>query len=117
MTAFRTPWDVDPSPEVTPPVPETAPPPAKRRGRRPAAAVADAGGGAGAGSWLYHHLTITGPADRVAAFARRRHGARYSVAALRSVAAGTGDAARIRSIRCWAEDSAISSVFVPLNAA
>lgn len=70
---YRTPWEVDPPPEEeTPAVPAPVPPPAKRRGRRPVA-----GGerrAAGQGPWLYHHLTITGPAARVAAFAEAARG-------------------------------------------
>jgi hypothetical protein len=56
---FRTPWD--PKPAAPPVVPPAAPSPPKRRGRRPAMPVA-------AGSpWLYHHLTISGPAVDVTA--------------------------------------------------
>lgn len=48
--------------------------PPKRRGRRPAA-PARAAAGAAQSDWLYHHLTISGPADTVAAFAAAARGA------------------------------------------
>jgi len=69
---FRTPWDEDPKDEPSAPLPEAVPAPPRKRGRRPVARDgADTGTAAeaGQGGWLYHHLTITGPADRVAAFA------------------------------------------------
>jgi hypothetical protein len=61
---FRTPWD------PTPVVPTLPPPPAlpKRRGRRPARQAA-------ASPWLYHHLTISGPANAVITFAATARGA------------------------------------------
>ena len=63
---FRTPWD--PKPVAPPVVPAATPSPPKRRGRRSGAPVA-------AGSpWLYHHLTISGPAAEVAAFAEAARG-------------------------------------------
>jgi hypothetical protein len=72
---FRTPWDEAPAPEVSPELPETMPAPPKKRGRRPTPKPeTDRGGRAGEGGWLYHHLTITGPADRVAAFADAARG-------------------------------------------
>ncbi|GAB0120357.1 hypothetical protein [Acidisoma sp. 7E03] len=73
---YRTPWEVDPPPEEgTTSVPEPLPAPAKRRGRRPAAPVVkDLDRRAGQGTWLYHHLTITGPAERVADFADAARG-------------------------------------------
>jgi hypothetical protein len=47
----------------------------KKRGRRPTLkSETDRGGRAGEGGWLYHHLTITGPADRVAVFAEAAQG-------------------------------------------
>jgi len=63
---FRTPWD--PKPAAPPAVPAAAPSPPKQRGRRPAMPVA-----AGA-PWLYHHLTISGPAVDVTAFADAARG-------------------------------------------
>jgi hypothetical protein len=63
---FRTPWDPAP---VMVPLPQASPSPPRRRGRRPARpAVA-------AASWLYHHLTISGPAEAVASFAEAARGA------------------------------------------
>jgi hypothetical protein len=64
---FRTPWD--PVPVVTPPLPQASPLLPKQRGRRPAALVGRDGG------WLYHHLTISGPAVGVASFAEAARGA------------------------------------------
>jgi hypothetical protein len=75
---FRTPWDEDLLQEAPPPLPEAIPVPPKKRGRRPAAIGPGDGPQArspGAGGWLYHHLTIIGPADRVAAFAEAAKGA------------------------------------------
>jgi hypothetical protein len=73
---FRTPWDDDPAPDVAPELPEGVPLPAKKRGRRPTPKPeTNSGGRAGEGAWLYHHLTIIGPADRVAAFAEAAKGA------------------------------------------
>jgi len=73
---FRTPWDEDPAPDVSPELPQPAPTPPKKRGRRPALDHADISRteAAGEGGWLYHHLTITGPGDRVAAFAEAAQG-------------------------------------------
>lgn len=74
---YRTPWGDDPAPggsasareiPAVPPSPEMAP---KRRGRRPNP-VPTASGEAPA--WLYHHLTVTGPAEAVAAFAAAARG-------------------------------------------
>jgi hypothetical protein len=63
---FRTPWD--PKPAAPPAVPAAAPSPPKQRGRRPAMPVA-------AGEpWLYHHLTISGPAVDVTVFADAARG-------------------------------------------
>ena len=73
---FRTPWDADPAPDVSPELPQPAPTPPKKRGRRPALDHADISRteAAGEGGWLYHHLTITGPEGRVAAFAEAAQG-------------------------------------------
>ena len=73
---FRTPWDEDPAPDVSPELPQPAPTPPKKRGRRPALDHADISwtDAAGEGGWLYHHLTITGPEGRVAAFAEAAQG-------------------------------------------
>ena len=66
---FRTPWD--PAPVVAP-APPTSPSPPKLRGRRPAKTKAAS---AAAGSpWLYHHLTVSGPAEPVTTFAAAARG-------------------------------------------
>ena len=70
---FRTPWD--PDPDILAPFPEPVPLPPKKRGRRPTPKPESDRDGAGEGGWLYHHLTITGPAGRVAAFAEAAQGA------------------------------------------
>lgn len=54
---IRFPWESDRAPAREP----AAPPPPKPRGRRPAAPAAGT-----APDWLYHHLTISGPAVPVA---------------------------------------------------
>ncbi|MBV8201752.1 MAG: hypothetical protein JOZ15_14110 [Acidobacteria bacterium] len=64
------PWDTDPCGETR--LPPTDSPGSKRPGRRPAARQIPA---AAAPDWLYHHLTIHGPAGRVAAFAEAARGA------------------------------------------
>jgi hypothetical protein len=74
--AFRTPWESDPAPAETA---EAAEPPhevilpLKRRGRRPIFPVTATKTNASPG-WLYHHLTITGPAEAVVAFAAAARG-------------------------------------------
>src|SRR3954471_22188933 len=70
---LRYPWDSKPAPAEAPSLPDAAPAPPRRRGRRPVAdrpaATADPAG------WLYHHLTVSGPADTLAAFAAAARGA------------------------------------------
>jgi hypothetical protein len=71
MPALRFPWDGDPVVADPEAVPEAPPAPAKPRGRRPASARAIHPGTVP--DWLYHHLTLSGPAacvDRFAAAAR-----------------------------------------------
>jgi hypothetical protein len=51
------------------------PPAPKPRGRRPAAPREASAATAGSPHWLYHHLTISGPAEPVADFARAARGA------------------------------------------
>ena len=66
---FRTPWDPTPEAPALPPAP---PSPPKRLGRRPTAtrtASVET-----ASPWLYHHLTISGPAEAVTAFAEAARG-------------------------------------------
>ena len=74
---FRTPWDDDLVQAPAAPLPDTLPLPPKKRGRRPTprgavdpAPVHEPG----QGTWLYHCLTFTGPADRIAAFAEAARG-------------------------------------------
>ena len=75
MTAFRYPWEAEPVPAApsSPPDPEEQP--RKRRGRRAAARIHPASPVATTPQWLYHHLTISGPAATVAAFAAAARGA------------------------------------------
>lgn len=74
MTAYRAPWDPDPIPTATPgpPAPPAMPPVPRRRGRRPAETRA---AWAELPNWLYHHLTVSGPAATVAGFAAAARGA------------------------------------------
>lgn len=73
--SYRAPWD-DPAPAAPaegrrslPPAVDTTP---RRRGRRPDAARAAADAAPG---WLYHHLTVSGPAETVNEFAAVARGA------------------------------------------
>jgi hypothetical protein len=72
--ALRFPWEGPPALVV--PSPEPDPPAArpKRRGRRPAS-LTHAAAARSALVWLYHHLTISGPADRVEHFTGTARGA------------------------------------------
>jgi len=71
VTLYRTPWDPDPVPQAPPPiVPE--PLPKKRRGRRPRPTAPPV---TTAPPWLYHHLTVSGPAAALAHFAAAACGA------------------------------------------
>ena len=80
--AIRFPWDSEAS-AAEPPRPPPAPlphaePDRRPRGRRPwrAPGLAPSESASASGtSWLYHHLTITGPAAAVAAFAVTARGA------------------------------------------
>jgi hypothetical protein len=77
MDSLQFPWDITPAPVVVPPDDPDAPPPkAKPRGRRPASLTRAAPlTGGTAPDWLYHHLTISGPAETVASFAAAARGA------------------------------------------
>jgi hypothetical protein len=76
MDAFEFPWDIAPPPPAAPAVCEELPAKAKPRGRRPASLTRAAPlTGGTAPDWLYHHLTISGPAETVAAFAAAARGA------------------------------------------
>ena len=71
MILLRFPWETDSGPAA--PVAEAvdlAPAP-KKRGRRPAVALH---GGAVATDWLYHELTLTGPAQGLESFAAAARG-------------------------------------------
>ena len=67
--AFRTPWDPTP---VAPSLPPALPSPPKRLGRRPTTAPTTSV--EASSPWLYHHLTISGPAEVVTAFAEAARG-------------------------------------------
>jgi hypothetical protein len=72
----RTPWEDiprEPVPAAVAPTLDGAITTSKRRGRRPAAAVTNTSVNA-APAWLWHHLTVTGPAAEVAAFAEAARG-------------------------------------------
>ena len=66
---YRTPWDPTPVAASLPPAPPSSP---KRLGRRPA--TTQAASAEAKLPWLYHHLTISGPADGVTAFAEVARG-------------------------------------------
>jgi hypothetical protein len=69
MAALRYPWEAEPVPVAPSPLPDPEEPLRKRRGRRAAACIHPASPVAPTPQWLYHHLTISGPAETVAAFA------------------------------------------------
>jgi hypothetical protein len=69
MESVRFPWDITPVP-VAAPAGEDAPTRQTPRGRRPRSALPSAA----APGWLYHHLTVSGPADAVATFAAAARG-------------------------------------------
>src|SRR5580658_7683434 len=76
----RYPWEREPPSNGAPeraeaPAPPMAPPAPKPRGRRPAARQPAAAAAAGSPNWLYHHLTVSGPADLAAEFAAAARGA------------------------------------------
>jgi hypothetical protein len=66
---FRTPWDSTPE---APALPPAQPSPPKRLGRRPRASRTASV--ETASPWLYHHLTISGPAAAVTSFAEAARG-------------------------------------------
>jgi hypothetical protein len=68
MTDWQYPWDGEPA---SVPVPQDPEEPTKRkpRGRRPALVTQGIRHLGTAPAWLYHHLTISGPAEIVAGFA------------------------------------------------
>ena len=74
MTAFRTPWEDDPAPAGAPlpGPPWSSKPQPKPRGRR--WVLPGVGPTREHPAWLFHHLTITGPAGAVDAFAAAARG-------------------------------------------
>jgi len=76
MVSVRFPWDIAPAPApVTEPSEEELPAKKTPRGRRPGSALRSVAGAADAApDWLYHHLTVSGPAEAVAAFAAAARG-------------------------------------------
>ncbi len=68
----RYPWESDVAPVDAPCLPVATLPAAKRRGRRPAETRAVS---ATPPVWLYHHLTVSGPAASLAAFSQTARGA------------------------------------------
>jgi hypothetical protein len=74
--AVRTPWENtprEPVPAAVAPASDDTIPAPKRRGRRPAATITTRSANA-TPAWLRHHLTVTGPAADVAAFAEAARG-------------------------------------------
>ena len=69
MVAFQFPWGSDLVVADPPALPEAPAAPPKQRGRRPAAAPAIRPGPGAVLDCLYHHLTISGPAEDLARFA------------------------------------------------
>jgi hypothetical protein len=74
MHDLKYPWDSDPVVADIGPLPETPVAPPKPRGRRPAAARAVRSEPGAVSDCLYHHLTISGPAETVARFADAARG-------------------------------------------
>ena len=75
MLVFQYPWDTEPAPVVAPAAVESAKSSPKPRGRRPAAVRPAAVPGAGTmPDWLYHHVTISGPAEFLQKFAAAARG-------------------------------------------
>jgi hypothetical protein len=77
--SFQYPWDTEPAPAATPSLLDldspTPKPKGRPRGRRPASATRAAARATGAATdWLYHHLTISGPAEALENFAAAARG-------------------------------------------
>lgn len=80
LVALRYPWERNAPAERAPEQPAVPAPPvmlpaAKPRGRRPTSRQTAPAAIADAPHWLYHHLTIGGPAEPVAAFSEAARGA------------------------------------------
>jgi hypothetical protein len=78
--SYRFPWDTEavpqPPPAISEPDPDGADNKPKRRGRRPAAVLrARIPRSAAAADWLFHHLTVSGPAEDLQNFAVAARGA------------------------------------------
>jgi hypothetical protein len=71
MTLFQYPWDIPAVPKASD---ETAAPNPKPRGRRPASARAVPSGPDAVIDCLYHHLTVSGPAEDLTRFAAAARG-------------------------------------------
>jgi len=75
MDFFQYPWDAEPAPVATPVLPDAAAPKPKPRGRRSASAFRSVSHATEATpDWLYHHLTVSGPAEAVEGFAAAARG-------------------------------------------
>jgi hypothetical protein len=75
MESFRFPWDPRPAPATIVEAPEEPPAQKIPRGRRPAAVLRSGSlARRAAPDWLYHHLTVCGPAEIVDAFAAAARG-------------------------------------------
>lgn len=75
----RYPWEGDTPPGGAPalpaaPMPPVLPPAPKSRGRRPASRQQASAATTGSPGWLYHHLTISGPAAPLADFSQAARG-------------------------------------------
>ena len=76
MLSVRYPWDTEPASAAIPQDPEAMAAKPKPRGRRPASVTRAAAPAAGtAPDWLFHHLTLSGPAEGVDKFAAAARGA------------------------------------------
>ena len=72
---FQYPWDMPAAPATTPAAAETPAASPKPRGRRPGSATRATGQRiATAPDWLFHHLTISGPAENLEQFAAAARG-------------------------------------------
>ena len=74
MAAWQYPWDTPAAPVVIPVLSDASAPLAKPRGRRPASITRSASHARVTPDWLYHHLTISGPAEAVEDFAAAARG-------------------------------------------
>jgi hypothetical protein len=79
MESFRFPWDPGPARATIVDAPEEPPDKKIPRGRRPVAVLQARSltRGRGAPDWLYHHLTVSGPAEIVDDFAAAARGSGF----------------------------------------